>query len=218
MKFARRSFVTTIFALGAALTVAMPSFAQTVGQDYTMISPAQPTEDAGKIEVIEFFSYGCPHCADFNPLLQAWVAKLPGDVVFRKVPITFGRAAWANIAKLYYALKVTGDLDRLESEIFKAIHNDRINLFEEKSLLEWVAKKGVDQKKFSEAFNSFGVVSQVKRGDQMAQSYKIQGVPALAVDGKYLVGGKDFNEQLVIADKLIAKARSEKSGKGAGNK
>jgi thiol:disulfide interchange protein DsbA len=213
MKFARRSFVTTIFALGAALTVAMPSWAQTVGKDYTLISPAQPTEDAGKIEVLEFFSYGCPHCADFNPLVTAWAAKLPGDVVFRKVPITFGRAAWANIAKLYYALKVTGDLDRLESDVFKAIHNDRINLFDEKSLLEWVAKKGVDQKKFAEAFNSFGVMSQVKRGDQMAQAYKIQGVPALAVDGKYLVGGKDFNEQLAIADKMIAKARSEKSGK-----
>ncbi|MGA8879623.1 MAG: thiol:disulfide interchange protein DsbA/DsbL [Azonexus sp.] len=213
MKFARRSFVTTIFALGAALTVAMPSWAQTVGKDYTLISPAQPTEDAGKIEVLEFFSYGCPHCADFNPLVTAWAAKLPSDVVFRKVPITFGRAAWANIAKLYYALKVTGDLDRLESDVFKAIHNDRINLFDEKSLLEWVAKKGVDQKKFAEAFNSFGVMSQVKRGDQMAQAYKIQGVPALAVDGKYLVGGKDFNEQLAIADKLIAKARSEKSGK-----
>jgi thiol:disulfide interchange protein DsbA len=213
MKFARRSFVTTIFALGAALTVAMPTSAQTAGKDYTPISPAQPTEDASKIEVLEFFSYGCPHCADFNPLLQAWVAKLPGDVVFRKVPVTFGRAAWANIARLYYALKVTGDLDRLESDIFKAIHNDRINLFEEKSLLEWVAKKGVDQKKFAEAFNSFGVMSQVKRGDQMAQAYKIQGVPALAVDGKFLVGGKDFNEQLANADKLIAKARSEKSGK-----
>jgi len=213
MKFARRSFITTIFALGAVLTVAMPSSAQTVGKDYTLISPPQPTEDASKIEVLEFFSYGCPHCADFNPLLQAWAAKLPGDVVFRKVPITFGRGAWANIARLYYALKVTGDLDRLESDVFKAIHNDRINLFEEKSLLEWVAKKGVDQKKFAEAFNSFGVMSQVKRGDQMAQAYKIQGVPALAVDGKYLVGGKDFNEQLAIADKLIAKARSEKSGK-----
>ncbi len=213
MKFARRSFVTTIFALGAALTVAMPTSAQTAGKDYTPILPAQPTEDASKIEVLEFFSYGCPHCADFNPLLQAWVAKLPGDVVFRKVPVTFGRAAWANIARLYYALKVTGDLDRLESDIFKAIHIDRINLFEEKSLLEWVAKKGVDQKKFAEAFNSFGVMSQVKRGDQMAQAYKIQGVPALAVDGKYLVGGKDFNEQLANADKLIAKARSEKSGK-----
>jgi len=213
MKFARRSFVSSIFALVAALTVAIPSFAQTVGKDYTMISPAQPTEDANKIEVIEFFSYGCPHCADFNPLLHAWAAKLPGDVVLKKVPITFGRAAWANIARLYYALKVTGDFERLDGEVFKAIHNDRVNLFDEKSLFEWVAKKGVDQKKFAEAFSSFGVMSQVKRGDQLAQAYKIQGVPALAIDGKYLVGGKDFNEQLAIADKLIAKARSEKSGK-----
>ena len=213
MKFARRSFFSSIFALVAALTVAIPSIAQTVGKDYTMISPAQPTEDANKIEVIEFFSYGCPHCADFNPLLHAWAAKLPGDVVVKKVPITFGRAAWANIARLYYALKVTGDFERLDGEVFKAIHNDRVNLFDEKSLFEWVAKKGVDQKKFAEAFSSFGVMSQVKRGDQLAQAYKIQGVPALAIDGKYLVGGKDFNEQLEIADKLIAKARSEKSGK-----
>jgi len=213
MKFPRRSFVSSIFALVAALTVAIPSFAQTVGKDYTMISPAQPTEDANRIEVIEFFSYGCPHCADFNPLLHAWAAKLPGDVVLKKVPITFGRAAWANIARLYYALKVTGDFERLDGEVFKAIHNDRVNLFDEKSLFEWVAKKGVDQKKFAEAFSSFGVMSQVKRGDQLAQAYKIQGVPALAIDGKYLVGGKDFNEQLAIADKLIAKARSEKSGK-----
>ena len=217
MKFARRSFVTSIFALVSALTVALPSFAQTDGKDYTMISPAQPTEDANKIEVIEFFSYGCPHCADFNPLLKAWAAKQPGDVVVKKVPITFGRAAWANIARLYYALKVTGDYERLDSDVFKAIHNDRINLFDEKALLEWVAKKGVDQKKFAEAFSSFGVMSQVKRGDQLAQAYKIQGVPALAIEGKYLVGGKDFNEQLAIADKLIAKVRSEKGGKGAGN-
>jgi protein dithiol oxidoreductase (disulfide-forming) len=213
MKFARRSFFSSVFALMAALTVVTPSFAQTVGKDYTLISPAQPTEDASKIEVIEFFSYGCPHCADFNPLLHAWAAKLPGDVVLKKVPITFGRAAWANIARLYYALKVTGDFERLDGEVFKAIHNDRVNLFDEKSLFEWVAKKGVDQKKFAEAFSSFGVMSQVKRGDQLAQAYKIQGVPALAIDGKYLVGGKDFNEQLAIADKLIAKARSEKSGK-----
>jgi thiol:disulfide interchange protein DsbA len=160
----------------------------------TPISPPQPTEDAAKIEVLEFFSYGCPHCADFNPVLTAWVAKQQGDVVVKKVPITFGRAAWVGIAKLYYTLEVTGDLHRLESDVFKAIHVERQNLFEEKALTEWAVKKGVDPKKFSETFNSFGVMSKVKRGDQMAQAYKIQGVPALAVDGKYLVGGKDFNE------------------------
>lgn len=207
MKFPRRSF---IFAMISAMTVGTSAFAQTAGKDYTPLSPAQPTEDAAKIEVLEFFSYGCPHCADFNPLLTAWIAKLPADVVVKKVPITFGRAAWANIARLYYTLEVTGDAHRLESDVFKAIHVERQNLFEEKALTEWAVKKGVDPKKFADTFNSFGVMSKVKRGDQMAQSYKIQGVPALAVDGKYLVGGKDFNETLAIADKLIAKVRSEK--------
>jgi thiol:disulfide interchange protein DsbA len=214
MKFDRRSFVAAIFVLGTAL--AMPSFAQNA--PYTPITPVQPTEDAAKIEVVEFFSYGCPHCADFNPLLSAWVAKQQGDVVVKKVPITFGRAAWANIAKLYYALEVTGDLNRLESDVFKAIHVERQNLFEEKALTDWVVKKGVDAKKFSEAFNSFGVMSKVKRGDQLAQAYKIQGVPALAVEGKFLIGGKDFNDTLAIADSLISKARSEKSGKAPAKK
>ena len=214
MKFSRRGFAAAVLALGA--TVAMPALAQNA--PYTMISPAQPTEDAGKIEVLEFFSYGCPHCADFNPLLTSWIAKQQGDVVVKKVPITFGRAAWANIAKLYYALEVTGDRHRLEADVFKAIHAERQNLFEEKAVIDWVAKKGVDAKKFSDAFNSFGVMSQVKRGDQMAQAYRISGVPALAVEGKFLVGGKDFNDTLSITDSLIAKVRSEKSGKGAGKK
>ena len=213
MKFARRSFVSTIFALGAALTVATPSLAQTAGKDYTPITPVQPTDDAAKIEVLEFFSYGCPHCADFNPLLTAWVAKQPADVVFKKVPITFGRGAWEGIARLYYTLQVTGDLARLEADVFHAIHIEKINLFEQGALTEWVVKKGVDQKKFTDTFKSFGVMSQVKRGDQMAQLYKVSGVPALAIDGKFMVGGKDFTEQLANADKLIAKARSEKSGK-----
>ncbi|MBT9521396.1 MAG: thiol:disulfide interchange protein DsbA/DsbL [Dechloromonas sp.] len=216
MKDARRSFVGSIFALFFGLTAAMPSFAQ--GAAYTPISPAQPTEDAAKIEVLEFFSYGCPHCADFNPLLTAWAAKLPADVVVKKVPITFGRAAWANIAKLYYALEITGDLHRLEADVFRAIHGERVNLFDEKTLTEWVVKKGVDAKKFGETFNSFGVMSKVKRADQMAQAYKITGVPALAVEGKFLIGDMGFNEKLAVADKLIAQARSEKAGKGAGKK
>lgn len=213
MKLTRRHFVSSVFAVFSALTVAMPSFAQTAGKEFTLVTPAQPTEDAGKIEVLEFFSYGCPHCADFNPLLTTWVAKLPADVVVKKVPVTFGRAAWANIAKLYYTLEITGDLHRLEADVFKAIHAERQNLFEEKALTEWVVKKGVDPKKFAETFSSFGVMSKVKRGDQMAQAYRITGVPALAVDGKYLIGDMGFNEKLAVADKLIAKARSEKSGK-----
>lgn len=211
--FARRQFVSAIFALGAALTVALPAQAQSAGKDFTPISPAQPTETPAKIEVVEFFSYGCPHCAEFAPLVNAWEGKLPADVVLKKVPVSFGRAAWTNAAKLYYALEVTGDQHRLEADIFKAIHVDRVNLFDEKNILEWVAKKGVDSKKFGEAFASFGVMSKVKRGDQMAQAYKIPGVPSLAVEGKYLVGGQGYAEALSITDKLVAKTRAEKAGK-----
>ncbi|RIX47418.1 MAG: thiol:disulfide interchange protein DsbA/DsbL [Rhodocyclales bacterium GT-UBC] len=213
MKFARRSFVAALFALGAAM--ALPVSAQVSGRDYTAIMPVQPTDDPAKIEVLEFFSYGCPHCNDFNPLLSAWVAKQQGDVVVKKVPVTFGRAAWTNIAKLFYTLEVTGDAVRLESDIFKAIHVERANLFDEKSMLDWVVKKGVDGKKFSDTYNSFGVNSKVKRAEQMAQAFKITGVPALAVEGRFLVGGKDFNDALAITDGLIAKVRNEKSGKGA---
>ncbi len=213
MKSDRRNFVGSFLALGAALTVTSPSFAQTVGKDYTLVTPAQPTDDPAKIEVLEFFSYGCPHCSDFHPQISAWSAKLPADVIFKRVPVTFGRAAWANIAKLFYTLEITGDLAKLDGDVFKAIHGERANLFDEKVLTEWAIKKGVDPKKFADTFNSFGVMSKVKRGDQLAQGHKIQGVPSIAIDGKYLGGGKDFTEQLAIADKLIAKARSEKPGK-----
>lgn len=213
MQFARRSFVRSIFALGVALTAAVPALAQTPGKEFTAISPAQPTDDPAKIEVIEFFSYGCPHCNDFHPLISAWAAKQPGDVVVKRVPVSFNRAAWANAAKLYYTLEATGELARLDNDVFKAIHSERTNLFDDKAIAEWVAKKGVDQKKFADTYNSFGVMSKVKRADQMAQAYRISGVPAVYVDGKYAVAGNNFGELLANTDKAIAKARSEKSGK-----
>ena len=213
MESARRRFLSSALALGATMSVSAPLFAQTAGREFNPINPIQPTDDPSKVEVVEFFSYGCPHCADFNPLLNLWAAKLPADVVLKKVPVSFGRAAWANAAKLYYALEVTGDLKRLEGDVFKAIHQERTNLFDEKTINSWVAARGVDGKKFSEAFGSFGVMSKLRRGDQMAQAFKIEGVPALAVDGKFLIAAMGFEQQLATADKLIARARSEKSGK-----
>ena len=191
------------------LAFALPAQAQQVvaGNDYAAIDPPITTESPGKIEVLEFFSYGCPHCADFNPLLSLWADKLPADVVLKKVPVSFGRAAWGNAAKLYYALQTTGDLQRLENKVFQAIHKDRTNLFEEKSIKSWVAANGVDARKFADAFSSFGVQSKVRRGDQLAHAYKIEGVPALAVNGKYLIGTLQFEQQLAVADKLIAQER-----------
>jgi thiol:disulfide interchange protein DsbA len=211
MALNRRRFVAGVLAAGSLFS--LPVRAQTAGKDFTPIIPAQPTEEPGKVEVLEFFSYGCPHCAEFAPLLSTWISRQSADVVVRKVPVTFGRAAWSNVARLYYALEATGDLARLEGDIFKAIHADRINLFDEKTMQDWLQKKGVDARKLSEVFTSFGIMSKVKRGDQLAQAYKIQGVPALAVEGRYLVGGKDFAETLAITDKLIVKSRSDKGGR-----
>ncbi len=208
MNLSRRDAVRVL--IGTALTAALPAFAENAGPEFVPIEPPQPTDNPGKIEVVEFFSYGCPHCNEFHPFLSAWVAKQGADVVVRKIPVTFARAAWSNIARLFYALESTGDLARLDAEVFKAIHGERQNLFEERTINEWVVKKGVDPKKFADAFASFGVQSRVKRGDQMAQSYRIQGVPALAVQGRYLISAHQPAETLAVADRLIAKVRSEK--------
>jgi thiol:disulfide interchange protein DsbA len=212
MKQSRRIFLGA--ALAAGVAAAVPAIAQPSGQGYRLVEPPQkPDSPPGKIEVVEFFAYGCVHCANLAPLLSAWAAKQPADVVLRKIPVTFGRAAGVPPAKLFYALEATGDLARLDGEAFRAVHSERTSLFDDKSVMDWVARKGVNVQKFTEAYNSFGVNSQVKRGDQLAQSYRVEGTPALYVDGRFLVEGRDFPDLLDNADKLIAKTRAEKSGK-----
>ncbi len=207
-------FVMTL----ALLAVVLPARAQlAVGRDYVPIVPAQTSDHPAKIEVIEFFSYGCPHCSDFHPGLGKWSATLPGDVVLVRVPITFGRPQWASLAKLYYALEATGDLARLDGAVFEALHRKGSKLYDDRSVADWVKAQGVDGKKFADAYSSFGVVSKVKRADQMAQAYKIQGVPALAVDGKYLVLGKEIKglpDLVLLTDQVIELARSERKARG----
>ena len=162
--------------------LALPAQAQlVVGRDYVPVDPVQTTDTPAKIEVIEFFSYGCPHCSDFHPVLGKWTAKLPSDVVLKRVPIAFGRTQWLNLAKLYHALELTGDLARVDALVFQAIHEKNVRLGDDSSIISWVGTQGVDAKKFADAYNSFGVVSKAKRGDQLAQIYKISGVPAQAM-------------------------------------
>lgn len=212
MKFARRSFMAATFALGAGLVMAMSAAAQTAGKDYTPINPPQATDEPVKIEVTEFFSYGCSHCNDFHPVLAAWVAKQPADVVVKRVPVGFN-SYFAMIAPMYYTLEATGDLARLDATVFRTIHMEGNRLADAQSRSAWAAKNGIDTKKFDDTYRSFSVASKVRRADQMTQAYKIQGVPALAIDGKYLISGVSFNEQLAIAEQLIAKVRKEKYGK-----
>ena len=171
---------------------------------------AQPT---GPVVLVEVFSYGCPHCKDFHPLISKWAAKLPPDVVFKRVPISFGRAQWANLGKLYYTAEAINELGRLDNAAFIALHEKGVKLYDDATINQFAVQEGVDGKKFAEAYGSFGVQSKMKRADQLAQGHKVQGVPAIAVDGRYMVlneGVQGYEELLARADKVIGKVRSEK--------
>jgi thiol:disulfide interchange protein DsbA len=207
---------STLLAL-VWVVLALPSQAAGLvqGRDYRILEPAQHSDSpAGKIEVLEFFSYGCPHCYEFYPLINAWVAKLPKDVVFKRVATGMGRTAWTNLAKAYYALESTGDLKRLDAKIFHAIHREREPLFDEKAISTWVGQHGVDQTRFVTAFDSFGVNTKLNQAEQMVDNYKMDGVPGMSVGGKYVVMGNTFEQMLANADALIAKLRAEQAAAG----
>ncbi len=165
--------------------VAMPLAAQ----NYTLLNTPQTLDNPNKQEVIEFFSFGCPHCAALSSSLNQWEKTLTDDVVLKRVPVSFGRAAWRNVAKMFYALEAINERVRLEGKIFNAIHNERVNLFVPKTMNEWLMKEGVDMTKFNAAFQSFGVNNALKRAEKMTNDYAIDGVPALVVNGKYLFSG-----------------------------
>lgn len=184
------------------------------GTDYRKIEPPQPTMSPGKIEVIEFFSYMCPHCNEFYPLVTTWAAKLPRNVVFRRVPVGFNRPPWINLARAYYALQASGDLDKLDGALFRAIHEEHLQLFDEPSLGEWVAKNGGNADKFASAYTSFGVNNQTVQADQLVESYRIEAVPTMAVNGEYQAMGKNLAEILANTDRLIAQVQTEARAAG----
>jgi protein dithiol oxidoreductase (disulfide-forming) len=182
------------------------------GVEYRELPAAQPTDSADKIEVIEFFWYGCPHCFNFEPVLEPWVKKLPKDVLFRRIPAIFNDE-WAQGARAYYALEAIGEGQRLHKALFDAVHTgSRLKVGNEAAVTEWLGKQGVDTKKFAAAYRSFSVEGKVKRAAQLTQAYKIEGVPAMAVNGKYVVitdNIKSFEHMVAIADYLIEQSRKK---------
>jgi len=203
------SSLLVLFAVAAA-----PAFAAELkeGRDYATINPPAPTEATGKVEVTEFFSYQCSHCYQFEPTLAKWVkGTMPKDVAFRRVPVVF-RDSWAPTAKIYYTLEALGEVERLHLETFDAMHFERIDLNNEKTLEGWVAKKGLDPKKFMDIYRSFAVQSKITRAKQLTDAHGIQGVPAMAVDGKYRSSSTfngTYEELLKVVDGLIAKSRKK---------
>ncbi|MEO8203458.1 MAG: thiol:disulfide interchange protein DsbA/DsbL [Betaproteobacteria bacterium] len=198
-------------ALAAALTALVPlAHAQPkAGADYTELNPAQPVEAKGKVEVVEFFWYRCPHCYSLEPMLEAWVRKLPADVQFRRVPAVLSDS-WAIDAGFYYTFEALGVVDKVHREFFDAIHKDRLVITSEPAVTEWLKNHGIERKKFDDTYKSFGVQAKVKRAAQLSAAYKLEGVPMLAVNGKYTVSaeqGGSQNGMLATTDQLIGMAR-----------
>lgn len=205
---------TLVLALGLAPFGALAQARPTAGLDYTELKPAQPVETQGKIEVLEFFWYGCPYCYTLEPLLEKWIPTLPADVQFRRVAAVLN-PGWANEANVFYAFEALGALGRLHRPFFDAIHRDRLKTRDAVSFNDWLQKNGVNVKKFDEAMKSFGVQSKVRRATQLSASYRIDGTPALAVHGRYTVSAEQGRTQqgmLAIAEHLIGVARKGRTG------
>ena len=197
--------------LAAALCVlAAPAYAQVQGQDYELLTPPQPTSSPDKVEVIEFFSYGCPHCYAMQPQIVKWAAELPANTTFMRIPVSFGRREWGQLSRAYYALEATGDLARLDAAVFDGIHKEHKQLFSEDALAAWAAENGVEAAKFRAAFESPGVSAQAMRAERLSRDYKVNSVPYVIVDGKYIVKGKSHEDTLKIARQLVDKAAAEK--------
>jgi thiol:disulfide interchange protein DsbA len=215
----RRNFslaaVTTALSLSgmradAAQTQPQPKKPE-AGTDYQVLRTRAPVEAApGKIEVVEFFWYGCPHCNAFEPMLASWVRKLPKDIVFRRSHVSF-RDDYGPQQRLYFALESLGLVDQLHARVFNAIHVQKIDLSRAEAIIAWVVKQGIDQAKFLAQYNSFAMATRAKRATQLQDSYKVEGVPALGVAGRYYTDGSmtgSMERALQVVEFLLAEVRS----------
>lgn len=208
------STVSLAAASGIGLSFAVPAFAQgkppQEGTDYIALEKRVPTDTpAGKLEVIEFFWYSCPHCFAFEPRFESWVKQEAKDVVVQRVPVVF-RDDFVPQQKLYYTLEAMNKVDELHGKVFQAIHVERVPLSKDQQIIDWVAKQGVDKAKFTEIYNSFQVATKVRRAAQLQDAYKVAGVPALGIAGRYYVDGTlagSMERALQISDFLLAGLR-----------
>lgn len=198
--------------VSAAILMSGAAFAAAeLGKDYKLLNPPQPVSGS-KIEVLEFFFYGCSHCYHLHGPLEAWAEGMPKDVELIYLPTIF-RESWEPMARTFYALESLGQRQQLHDALYKAWNVDNNMLNEEAKILDFVAARGVDRAKFSAAYNSFSMQSKVVRAKQMIRSYGIAGTPSLVVDGKYLITGLLPADAIIALDKVIEMARKERAAK-----
>ncbi len=208
------SAASAVAASALTLPVANPAMAQArqfkEGKDFKRLDkPVAPDAPAGKVDVIEFFWYSCPHCHAFEPTLDAWVKAAPKDLSIRRVPVAFN-ASFVPQQKLFYTLEGMGKLDALHAKVFRAIHVEKAKLAKDDEILAWVTQQGVDVAKFKEVYGSFSVANQVRRASQLQDSYGVEGVPSMGVAGKYYTDGTmagSMQTVLQVVEYLAATAR-----------
>ena len=214
MKRREFSLAASAAAAGALSLGASSSWAQGAapkeGKDYIKLGkPASVSAPAGKVEVVEFFWYSCPHCNAFEPQFEAWAKGQPADVVVRRVPVAFN-ASFVPQQKLYYALEGMNLLPQLHAKVFRTIHVDRNLLKTDDAIFDWVGKQGVDLAKFKEVYNSFTVANQARKAAQLQNEYDVEGVPAMGVAGRYYTDGTkagNMDNVLRVVNALVASSR-----------
>ena len=219
MKLTRRTFSSCLAGAGFGSAALAHAAAPPAGSppgwpvenvNYVRLAQPLPVSSPGKVDVVDFFWYECPHCNLFEPALDAWQKQLPADVVFRRVPVWFREEPFTAQQKIYYALESLGLVGTMHRKVFYAIHADRVKLRSADEIGAFMAKNGVDQAKFMAAFNSFAVQTKSRQARQIAEAYKIDAVPALGVQGRYFINGTmaGSNEKMIaVADALIERSR-----------
>jgi thiol:disulfide interchange protein DsbA len=184
------------------------------GVNYKRIEQ-QPTSSGDKVEVLEFFWFGCPHCYAFEPSLEAWLEHKPANVEFIRVPAVF-RPSWTLHARLYYALEILGQDKRLVPEVFSYLHKQRRKLDSIDTILNFVSKHGIDRSEFLDTMNSFAVESRIRKSQQLQKDYAIEGVPAVAINGKYLVTATmaGSHENMIKVMNYLIQKESQKAESG----
>ncbi len=203
-----RPIFTSLIALFLTVCTALSlsAHAAQLGKDYIEIKPAHATTTPGKIEVLEFFWYGCPHCYQLEPEILLWSKKLPRNVILVRQPAVLNES-WMTLTQAYYALESLGEIPRLQGPIFNTIHNEGRRFNSPESVVTWAATQGVNPNKLRAALQSFSVHTKANRAKQISQEYPLEGVPALVINGKYLTSPSmagSYTEVLRVADELIA--------------
>jgi thiol:disulfide interchange protein DsbA len=216
MPLSRRLLLIASAAVAATPALACAQGrAPQVGKDYVVLKKPVPTESAGKVEVLEFFQYSCPHCFSYDPYLTGWRKKLPPDVEYKRIPIAWDNSTMPHV-RIYYTLETLGKLPEMHEKVFTAIQKNKQPLLNPDQIADFMAANGIDRKQWTDTYNSFSVAARVNRAGQIWRAYNVDGTPMMGIDGKFttapsMVGSREAS--LIVLDYLIHQARAERGKK-----